>query len=115
MRVRELAYPGCLMVAGYGSSDFIRMRLKDPRLSNTMDCHDFRGWSSWNLQVTFVLQAAPRLTSKILILSDFDFLQVRFPHCQIFYFFAAMDGVAAGSSQSKILGSSKKMRRLTMR
>ena len=68
---RGLAYKGCLMVAGYGSSDFIRMRLKDPRLSNTMDFHDFRGWSSWNLQVTFVLQAAPRLTSKILILSDF--------------------------------------------
>ena len=61
------------MVAGYGSSDFIRMRLKDPRLSNTMDCHDFRGWSSWNLQVTFVLQAAPRLTSKILTQPFFIF------------------------------------------
>ena len=43
-------------------------------------------------------------------------LQVRFSYCQIFKFsFSAMDGVAAGSSQSKILGSSKKMRRLTMR
>ena len=38
-----------------------------------MDFHDFRGWSSWNLQVTFVLQAAPRLTSKIPTLSDVDF------------------------------------------